>query len=324
MTGLTTTAWDRRDQLSYAIVGTGALGGFYGSRLQASGCEVHFLLHRDYEHVRVHGLQIESPIHSLQLPQVNAYANVADMPACDVVVVALKTTQNHLLPDLIPPIIKPNGIVLVLQNGLGGEDQVAAIVGSDRVMGGLCFISANKIGLGRIRHIDYGTVKLADYASGYIPQGITPRMIRIGADFEQAGIPIVLAPDLLQTRWEKLVWNIPFNGLSVVLNATTDQIMQDPLTRQLAQHVMEEVVAGAAACGRILSETIVADMLARTEKMAPYRTSMKVDYECCRPLEVEAIVGYPLHQAQQAGTHLLRIEMLYTVLTALDRQNRAT
>ena len=86
---------------SYAIIGTGALGGFYGARLQRAGCELHFLLHSDYEHVRQHGLVCESKDGDFTLPKVNAYSDVRDMPKCDVVCVCLKTTQNHLLPQLL-------------------------------------------------------------------------------------------------------------------------------------------------------------------------------------------------------------------------------
>ena len=96
----------------YAIIGTGALGGFYGARLQRAGCDVHFLLHSDYEHVRQHGLVIESKDGDFVLPRINAYRDARDMPACDVIIVALKAIQNHLLPSLLPR----DGVVTLMQN----------------------------------------------------------------------------------------------------------------------------------------------------------------------------------------------------------------
>lgn len=147
---------------SYAIVGTGALGGFYGALLQKAGMDVHFLLHRDYQQVSKHGLVVDSKNGNFTLPHVNAYADVNKMPCCDVVVVALKTTQNHLLPKLLPNLVKDDGVVLVLQNGLGVEDEVATIVGDKRVMGGLCFLCSNKVKPGHIHHLDYGEIKLAE------------------------------------------------------------------------------------------------------------------------------------------------------------------
>lgn len=306
----------------YAVIGTGAVGGFYGAKLQKAGQEVHFLCRGDVEHVRQHGLKIDSCQGNFCLPTVQVYGNVAEMPACDVVIVALKATQNHLLPDLLPAVLAPGGVVLLLQNGLGGEEWVAEIVGSDHVMGGLCFISSNKVGPGHIAHLDYGAIQLGEYGANYVACGISPRMEQIRADLEQAGISIQLSEDLLQSRWIKLVWNIPFNSLSVILGATTDQMMGDPEARQLAEDLMREVVVGAAACGRIVSEELVADMLERTAKMAPYSTSMKLDYEHQRPLEVEAIVGNPLRAAQVQGADLIRIETVYRQLKMLDGHNR--
>ena len=306
---------------TYAILGTGALGGYYGACLQQAGLEVHFLLHSDYELVYQHGLVIESPDGDFALPHVNAYGDVAEMPRCDVVVVALKTTQNYLLPKMLPDVVKEDGVVLVLQNGLGIEEEVAQIVGSKRVIGGLCFLCSNKVGPGHIRHLDYKQITLGEYTPDYQVGGITERMRQIADDFERSGIPIHLNEDLLVARWKKLVWNIPYNGLSVVLNATTDELMADHHTRSLVEQLMREVVAGAAATDRIIRDRFIQQMLDYTEKMTPYRTSMKFDYDEGRPLEVEAIFGNPLRTASAAGVDLPLIGMLYRQLKFLDAKN---
>ena len=306
-------------QRSYAIIGTGALGGFYGARLQHAGCELHFLLHRDYEHVRQHGLICESPDGDFTLPKVNAYSDVRNMPKCDVVCVCLKTTQNHLLPQLLPPIVKDDGVVLVMQNGLGMEEQIAEIVGPQRVTGGLCFLCSNKVGPGHIRHLGYGLVALSELAT----RGITGRMRAIADDLQRAGIPIELAENLGVVRWQKLVWNIPYNGLSVVLDATTTELMTNPQSRQLVEAIMREVVADARACGVAVTDEIIGRMLSTTEKMTPYRTSMKIDYDEHRPLEVEAIFGNPLRAVQRTEAASPLLEQLYAQLKFLDARNVA-
>ncbi len=304
---------------SYAIVGTGAIGGFYGAWLQKIGLEVHFLLQRDYEHVRHHGLAISSISGDFTLPHVNAYNDVKNMPRCDVVLVALKTTQNHLLPHLLPPLVKEGGVVLMMQNGLGVEPEVAAIVGEAvEVLGGICFICSNKTSPGQIQHVDYGEVQLAAYGQDRQSVGITATMRQIGADFEQAGVPIQLLEDLWLCRWKKLVWNIPFNGLSVVLDATTDAIINDVYGRTMAEQLMREVVAGAAGYDLKIEESFIQKMLEHTVKMKPYRTSMKIDYDFHRPLEVEAIVGNPMRAAQKVGVPVPQIAMLYQQLKFLD------
>lgn len=307
---------------SYAVLGTGALGGYYGACLQRSGLDVHFLLRSDCDRVKTNGLVIESPDDDFTLPQVNAYNDIAKMPQCDVVVVALKTTQNHLLPKLLPPVVKADGVVLVLQNGLGIEAEVAQIVGNERVMGGLCFLCANKVGAGHILHLDYKDITLGEYTPNYLAGGISGRMRQIASDFEGAGIPIKLAEDLLLARWQKLVWNIPYNGLSVILDATTNQLMADTSACNLVEELMREVVLGAQSQDRHIAERFLTQMLDHTAKMKPYRTSMKLDYDQKRPLEVEAIFGNPLNVARLAGVDLPKIATLYQQLKFLEAKNR--
>lgn len=304
---------------SYAIIGTGALGGYYGARLAHAGFDVHFLLHSDFEHVKRHGLIVHSLDGDFSIRQPRVYARAEDMPACDVTVVSLKTTRNHLLPRLLPPVVKTSGgVVLCLQNGLDVEKDIAAMVGEDRVIGGLCFLCSNKVGPGHIEHSDYGRIRFGEHGK----VGITERLKSIAGDFARAGIDTELSDDLVAARWHKLVWNIPYNGLSVVLNATTDQLMSCPATRGLVERLMNEVVAGAAACGKTISPTFVQQMLNDTAKMKPYRTSMKIDADEGRPMEIETMFGNPLRAARERGVELSRIGMLYDQLRLMQICNR--
>lgn len=302
----------------YAIIGTGAVGGYYGARLQQAGCEVHFLLHSDYAHVREYGLRVEGTDRVLTLGRVNAHQTVATMPPCDVVIVALKTTHNHLLPALLPAPLAPDGVVLMLQNGLGVEAEAAAVVGADRVLGGLCFICANKLGPGHILHLDYGDVMLGEYRADGRPGGITPRMEAIAQDFRAAQINAACAEDLLLARWKKLVWNVPYNALSVILRTTTDRLMRDPASRALVEALMRDVVAAAAACGKHIDDAFVRKMLDDTDRMKPYKTSMMLDFEAGRPMEIDALYARPLAAAQAAGFAAHRIETLYRQLQFLE------
>ena len=125
---------------SYAVIGTGAIGGYYGSLLVRSGKDVHFLLHSDYEHVRRHGLTVASKYGDFALPHVNAYKSPETLPRCDVAIVALKATDNGILPDILPYCLNERGIVLLLQNGFGQEELIAAIPGVKTIVAGLCFV----------------------------------------------------------------------------------------------------------------------------------------------------------------------------------------
>jgi 2-dehydropantoate 2-reductase len=309
---------DMEHPLQIAIIGTGAVGGYYGGLLQQAGHDLHFLLHSDYEQVRLHGLTIESPGGDFQLPKVNAYNDARQMPRCDIAIVALKTTANQILPDVLPHILKDDGVVLTLQNGLGSEDEIAGIVGSSKVIGGLCFLCSSKIAPGHIRHLDYGLITIGEYHSDNQPGGFTPRLRRLGDTLKSAGISIKLESDLLHARWKKLVWNIPFNGLSVVTGLLTDQLVKNPEYRRLCETLMQEVATGAAACARPIDSAFIEKMLVDTEKMKPYSPSMKLDFDRVKPMEIESIYGNPLRAAQTAGVEMPETEKLYHQLTDLN------
>jgi 2-dehydropantoate 2-reductase len=274
-----------------AIIGTGAVGGYYGALLQKAGFPVHFLLHSDCEHVRKHGLVIQSPHGDFHLERVAAYDTAESMPRCDLVVVALKTTANHLLPDLLPAVVRDDGLVLTLQNGMGSEEAIAACVGSDRILSGLCFLCSNKVAPGCIRHLDYGLVTLGDYRADHRPAGITPRLEALRTVLQSAGIPVETIADLQLGRWKKLVWNIPFNGLTVVHRALTRPLLEDAGIRRRCRTLMQEVAQAAAACARPIEEAFIEKMMSDTDKMKPYAPSMMLDYERGRPMEIESIYG---------------------------------
>ena len=176
---------------------------------------------------------------------------------------------------------------------------------------------------GHIRHLDYGFVTLAEYSPDGRPAGVSDRARGVCADLARAGVQVETADDLVLTRWQKLVWNVPFNGLSVVLDARIDEIMADPASCALAEAIMVEVAAGAAAQGRTIDEAFLRNRLALTRKMEPYLTSMKLDYDRGREMEVEAIFGAPLRAARAGGVECPRIAMLYDQLRFLDARNRA-
>ena len=313
--------------LRYAIIGTGALGGLYGACLQKAGREVHFLLHSDYEFVKQSGLTIESIWGNFTLPQVNAYRNAEEMPLCDGVVICLKTVHNTLLAEVLPHLVTSGSVVVTLQNGLSIEPEIAAILGDTlaeddvEIVGGAAHLCSNKVGPGHIRHLDYGRVAMANYQANYAARPATEKLLAIAADFQAAGVEITLSDCLLSVRWHKLVWNIPFNGMSALLDAKTDAILANPPLRSLIEDIMQEVVTGAAACGVTIEQTFVRLMIDSTLEMVPYLTSMKLDFDRRQPMEVEAIYGNPIKMAAKFGVAMPRTEALYRQLQFINQRN---
>lgn len=291
--------------IRYGVIGTGALGGFYGGMLARKGHDVHFLFRSDFEHVHGHGLKVDSVNGNFHLPEVNAYPSVSRMPVCDVILVCLKTTGNHLLPELIKPLLHPGTVVVLLQNGLGLEETLSAHLPGVQLAGGLAFICSNKIGPGHIHHLDYGKLIIGSH-NVQNPETLK----QVVDDFLEVGVHAELASDLRFARWQKLVWNVPFNGMTVVLNTTTDRLIADESTRALAYEMMLEVIHGANQCGVPLKESLAQQMIDMTIKMKPYAPSMKLDYDFRRPMEIEYIYSKPIETALRAGFVMHKISVL--------------
>ncbi len=306
----------------FAIIGTGAVGGFYGGLLAKAGCDVHFLMRSDVEDVKRHGLRVDSKQGDFHLPKVNAYASVHDMPKCDCVVLALKSTQNHMLADLLPPLMHDDSMVLVLQNGLHVEQAAREVVGAGRVAGGCCFLCSNKVGPGHIRHLDYGKIVIGPYR-GLDDSETGPTMERLASiqlEMAGAGIDCKTSEFLTLARWRKLMWNIPFNGLSVILNSSTDRIMALPASRALAESIIGEVRQTACSCGHDIEPEFVQTMMNETDQMVPYDSSMRLDFLAGRPMEIEAIYGNAIRAAERGNVQSPIVRVLYQQLLFLDVQ----
>lgn len=308
-----------------ALLGAGAMGGYYGACLFRAGFDVHFLMRRDYEAVRERGLAVRSVRGDFHI-EPPVYEMPEAIGPADLVLVGLKATDNAALPGLLAPLLGPATRVLTLQNGLGNEEAVAAALadlapGGDparRVLGGIAFICSHRGEPGVIHHTQHGWIKLAEMAGP--PTAATRSIAEM---FRRAGIDCRLEADLRRMRWSKLVWNVPFNGLGVAAgHADTAAILADAELRELAERLMDEVMAAAEADGAPLDPALPADMMGQTPSMGAYRTSMQLDYEAGRPMEVEAIFGEPLRRARAAGLEAPRLAMLHALLRRLDAENR--
>ena len=300
--------------LTYAIVGTGGIGGYYGGCLAKAGHPVHFLLHSDYEYVLKNGLKIDSVNGDFHLEKVSAYKNSQDMPKCDVVLVCLKTIQNHILSSILKPLLHEKTVVVLVQNGMGMEQELSEQLPSTSIVGATAFICTTKVGPGHIHHAEYGALTLAKHC------GDCDEIIRqIASDFENASVNVSVFDDLNSVRWKKLVWNIPYNGLTVVLNAATDTLTNNPDSRNLVIDLMNEVVSAGRTCGAKISDSFIDKMIAMTEKMTPYSPSMKLDYDARRPMEIQTMFTNPIAIAKAQGFEMRKTEMLEQQLRFLEK-----
>ena len=299
--------------LRYGIIGVGAIGGYYGSKLAYSGQEVHFLSHSDYEFVKEHGMQVDSCNGSFHLDQVNVYQNAVDMPKCDVVIVGLKTTNNHLLPELLSPLLHEHTVVVLIQNGIGVEADVQQVFPNVQLIAGLAFICSAKTEPGRVNHQCYGSINLANYSCK--DESLFNSILK---DFTDADIQAASVP-YDEARWKKAVWNMPFNGMTVALNTRTDLLLKNPATRQLIRDLMMEVVGASRALGISgVDEAFVEKMIQMTDEMTPYSPSMKLDFDFHRPMEIHYLYTRPIEIVRAAGFRMSKLEMLEAELRFLE------
>src|SRR5437016_6540545 len=199
--------------MKLAVVGCGAVGSFYVGRLAHAGHDVHFLLRSDYETVRRKGVFIRSPQGDFHF-RPKCARSPEQIGASELVLIGLKTSANPEFPKLLPPLVGPATVVLTLQNGLGNEEQLARLFSAEQIMGGLCFVCLNRVEPGLIHHLDHGLVVLGEFQRW--PE---PRTHDLATMFRAAGVPCSVTDNLARAHWEKLVWNIPFNGLGVAGSA---------------------------------------------------------------------------------------------------------
>ena len=291
----------------------GAIGGFYGAKLAHAGKEVHFLSHSDYQYVKERGLQVDSCDGSFHLPQINAYGAASDMPKCDVVLIGLKTVNNHLLTELLPPLLKEDTLVVLIQNGIGVEEDVQKMFPEVQLAAGLAFICSAKTEPGRVNHQCYGYINIGNYSCKQ-----QEKIDEVLDDFRKAGVD-ANEVEYLEARWKKAVWNMPFNGMTVALNTQTDILLQHPSTLQLIKDQMMEVIEAAQACGvKNIDESFAEKMIYNTVHMTPYSPSMKLDFDFKRPMEINYLYTRPIEKAREAGYQMRKLEMLEQELRFLE------
>ena len=321
--------------MKIAVVGCGAVGSYYGAMLCRAGREVHFLLRSDFEAVRQKGVTIRSPAGNFTIhPQCAKTPEAIGLS--DLVLIGLKTTANDQFPKLLPSLVGPHTAVVTLQNGLGNTEQLARLFSPEQILSGLCFVCLNRVKPGVIHHLEYGMIVLGEFQ-----RRAGPRTHGLAAMFRDAGVPCKVTDNLARAQWEKLVWNIPFNGLGVAGAAgyevfatrhpspvtrhspgpvlTTDKLLADPRWEKLLRDLMLEVIAAAGALGFEIPASYAEEQIERTRTMGAYRASTLIDFERHQPLELEGMFLEPLRRAQAAGVPVPRLAALCAVLQQLDQ-----
>ena len=305
--------------MHFAVIGAGAVGGYYGGRLASHGNEVHFLYRSEYDYVKKNGVEVRSCHGDFKFRPL-AYKSVFEMPRVDVVIVALKSFHTKYLTELLPPIINSETLIFDIQNGLGNEDFIAEHFGGDRIIAGSAFICSERIAPGVISHTAEGTLKIGWYK----PEGKDNSILeKVASIFKNCGVNALVNPRGIEIKWAKLIWNVAFNGLSVYYGGiTTADILADSEKTKFAERLMSEVIESAESDGVKLDSQLIEKNFSVTRSMNAYRTSMTVDFLKGRELEISAMLAEPFRRGTSAGKNLPNMrELIRGVRARVEERN---
>lgn len=275
-----------------SVLGAGAVGLFYGAKLQKSGLNVEFLSRAACK-ASEKTLQVKSIWGDFSI-EVKCYGSSAELAPSDLIILSSKCLPGLDFQGMIKNILKPESIILVLQNGLGVEELLRREFPGNIILGGLAFTCINRLGPLDVHHIDHGKVKVAALEESH--NKVATEITEL---FLNAGIDCVAEQNLRLQRWKKLVWNVGFNPISAITGLDTGSIMSSEKLCNTVEASMLEVQKTAAAEGLTIEDNFLLEMMTITKTMNPYKTSMLLDKEAGRQLETWAILEQPISIAKK-------------------------
>jgi len=301
--------------MRFAVVGSGAVGGYFGAKLARSGQEVSFIARGAHlAAIREHGLRVESAKLGDFVVHSPAHDDPAAVGEVDVVLFTVKAYDNRDALKLLPPLVGPKSVVLTLQNGVDSVDEIAAVVGPDRVLGGTTYVATALetpgviVQTGVHRSIIFGEV-FGDCAA------ISPRVQAIADVFAPADIVVTPVADGRVPIWDKFVYLAPFSGFTGAARLAIGGIWSDPHVQQMFYAAAREVAAVAAAEGVSISSDRFERLKEYMDNIPPTtRSSLLIDLEMGKRIEVEALQGAAVRRAARHGIDMPIIATLYAVL----------
>jgi len=297
-----------------ALVGPGAVGGYYGAMLAQAGFDIRFLFRSTYESVTANGLWLvhhtegsrKSEVQNLQ-----PYRRAESVGECEWVVIASKATANRDLQKVLTHLVGEKTKFLTLQNGMGNVESLATQFGANRtILAGLCFTCINRTSPNVIESLLPGYVQFGQFGGK-----MNEDCLRMVAAFKDSGVRVRSVDSLDEALWRKLCWNVPFNGLAIAGGGiTTDLILADQDLARRARALMLEVQKGAAAYGIEIEDAFIDRQFELTEPMGAYKPSSLLDYLKGKPVELNAIWGEALKRGQSKGVNMPELNLLLTQL----------
>jgi len=298
-----------------AVMGAGAVGGYFGGLLARSGVDVSFIARgRHLEALKRKGLIVKSVHGDFSLP-VEATSDPRDVGEVDLLLFSVKSYDTEHAIRQALPMVGPTTLVLSLQNGVDNGEKLAAVVGKGRVLVAAVYVDSSVPEPGVIEHKGEGRIIF-----GEPDGGMSERTEQLEGFLNRHGIPAQASADVRRPQWSKFVWNAAFNPINAIIGGPVRRIVLSPLTLELAQRTMEEVIQIAEALGIELSNDLIERHIHSTEIVDPgVKTSTLQDLEAGKPLEVEALSGTVVRKGQALGIPTPYSFSLYALLVSLQQ-----
>ena len=296
--------------MKVAVMGAGAVGGYFGGLLAKGGADVAFIARGErLEALRAKGLTIKSGKEDFSI-RINATDDPAEVGPVNLVLFCVKAYDTESAIRQALPMVGQQTIVLSLQNGIDNEEKIAALTGKEKVLAGVAYIGASVLAPGVVLHQDGGKIVFGEMAGG-----VSERVIRLKAFFDRYGLPAEASPNIKKVLWAKLAWNAPFNAINALVGGPVKAIIENPHTFELAKRVTAEVVAVASASEVPLAFEQVWERNIQFSQSYDVKTSMLQDLEAGKRLEYEALNGVIIKKAAELGLPTPYNFALYALLS---------
>jgi 2-dehydropantoate 2-reductase len=299
------------------VLGAGAIGALYGHILARAGAEVSVVARSDFDLIAKNGYQIKSN-HigdaTFKPKYVIRQSSDWNEKAPDLLLVCIKVLDNLDQVALISSFVGAHTCIILIQNGIDIESPIRAAFPNNEIVSALAFVQVSRTAPGVIEHFSYGELTI-----GTFPKGIGDGCRKFGYLLEQGGIPGKLTEDVVNARWQKCLWNAPFNPVSAMTGPSkTHTILNHIMGETLIRDMMKEVFDTAAAAGHPLPEGIIDQYVQATKNVRSYKTSMALDMQNGRPMETEAILGNTVRIAKKLGVATPKLDTLYALMKVYE------
>ncbi|WP_161953961.1 ketopantoate reductase family protein [Candidatus Methylomirabilis limnetica] len=299
--------------MKVAVVGVGAVGGYFGGLLAKGGVDVTFIARGErLEALRARGLTVKSGKGDFSI-RIDATDDPAEVGPVNLVLFCVKSYDTESAIRQALPMVGQETLVLSLQNGIDNEEKISSFIGTGKVLAGVAYIGASVLEPGVILHQEGGKIVF-----GEIDGGVSERVVSLKAFFDRCGLPAEGSPDMKKILWTKLAWNAPFNAINTLVGGPVKAIIENSHTLELARQVTEEVVTVANASGVRLAFAEVWERNLQFSQGYNVKTSMLQDLEASKPLECEALNGVIIKKAAELGLPTPYNFALYALLSGLQ------